>query len=358
MPEVKIATFNAEWMISIFGGVWKGWDGTIPTTFPAKSLGGIKLPAIGDVPGLCKRIAGLIQKVAPDILGIEEGPPLKSQMELFVKKYLHDDYAVFQSNENNQSLFALVKKALAKRVAQIPMADPALKLLCGTFPYYPWLGFRKEDQKKHKFDRVPLVLKFKPSANRELQIVVVHTKSKFSKLKTKAQWDNRERDAVLDALDARQKLSAEVAQLRKYVTAQLHQAGPNKGLLLMGDFNDGPFADLMEEEFLLHNIVDELVGSLLNPESYLTHAMTPDALATAQTVRFADPLEGGRMVGELIDHILLSPSVAAGKGAFSLQPNSCKVETAAYDQFNGDVHDNDRGLRPSDHRPVSAIIRY
>jgi predicted extracellular nuclease len=64
------------------------------------------------------------------------------------------------------------------------------------------------------------------------------------------------------------------------------------------------------------------------------------------------------MVGEFIDHILLSASLVAGNGAFRLRRNSCQVERAAYDQFNNDVNDNNRGLRPSDHRPVSVILDY
>jgi hypothetical protein len=92
MPKLKIATFNVEWTISVFGGVWKTWDGTIPATFPGKSLGGIKLAPIEDVPSLCKRIASVIKVVDPDILGIQEGPPLKAQMELFVKQYLNSNY--------------------------------------------------------------------------------------------------------------------------------------------------------------------------------------------------------------------------------------------------------------------------
>ena len=90
----------------------------------------------------------------------------------------------------------------------------------------------------------------------------------------------------------------------------------------------------------------------------MRHAMTPEVLATAKTVRFPDPLQGGVITEELLDHILISPSVASGHGAFRLKPNSCQVETAAYDQFNNDVKDNNRGLRPSDHRPVSAVIEY
>jgi endonuclease/exonuclease/phosphatase family metal-dependent hydrolase len=357
MPQLKIATFNVEWLISIFGGQWKNWNGKIPASFPGRT-GPIRLAPIKDVPGLCQRIAGVIRQVDPDILGIEEGPPLLAQMQLFVRRFLNDRYHVYQSNEKQQSIFALAKKALVGHLTHEPHDGQALALLNGKFPYYPWLGFQVQDRKHHQFDRIPLVLKFRPAGQKELQIVVVHTKSKFSKLKTRKQWENREKEAVLSALDSRQKLSAEVGQLRKYVTAQLQPRDPNKGVLVMGDFNDGPFADLMEQEFLLHNIVDELVGSFLDPDKYLTHAMTPAVMAKAETVRFPDPLNNGQIVGEFIDHVLLSPSIVSGNGAFTLRANSCCVETAAYDQFNADMNDNDRGLRPSDHRPVSAIIDY
>jgi hypothetical protein len=46
------------------------------------------------------------------------------------------------------------------------------------------------------------------------------------------------------------------------------------------------------------------------------------------------------------------------EGAFKLKPSSCQVENAAYDKYNDDVKDNARGLRPSDHKPVSAIFEY
>jgi endonuclease/exonuclease/phosphatase family metal-dependent hydrolase len=201
-------------------------------------------------------------------------------------------------------------------------------------------------------------LRLNISGNRELQFVAVHTKSKFSKLKTLEQWETRDEEAVLDALDARQKLSAEVEQVRLYLDQQLAQENDKKGLVVMGDFNDSPFAELMEKEFLLHNILDELVGSFLRPECLMHHAMTPSVISSAKTVRFPDPLEGGAITEELIDHILVSPSIALAKGAFNLKPNSCKIETDAYNKYNADLNDNDRGLRPSDHKPVSAILSW
>ena len=358
MQEIRVATFNAEWMVAIFGGKWKDWDGTIPDNFKGKSLGGIQLPRIDDVPGLCRRISGVIEEVNPDIISIVEGPPRKDQMELFVRRYLGGRYVVYESNERWQSIFMMVRKSLANNVTQLPHDSNDLALLNGKFYYYPWVGFRQEDRKKHKFDRIPLVLKLNISGNRELQFVAVHTKSKFSKLKTVEQWEARDEEAVLDALDARQKLSAEVGQLRLYLDQQLTPENDSKGLVVMGDLNDGPFAELMEKEFLLHNILDELVGSFLRPECLMHHAMTPEVLSTAKTVRFPDPLEGGAITEELIDHILISPSIAGEKGAFKLKANSCQVETASYNKYNADVNDNDRGLRPSDHKPVSAILEW
>ena len=114
----------------------------------------------------------------------------------------------------------------------------------------------------------------------------------------------------------------------------------------------------MEKEFLIHNILDELVGSFLRPDRLFSHAMTPDVLASATTVRFPDPLEDGALVDELIDHILVSPAMKDGTGTFALSEGSCKVETLAYDHFNDASDETNRGLRPSDHKPVSAELVF
>jgi hypothetical protein len=63
MPKVKIATFNVEWMVSVFAGDWNQWDGAIPDSFPGKHLGRIWLGPIEDVPALCERIAGAIKAI-------------------------------------------------------------------------------------------------------------------------------------------------------------------------------------------------------------------------------------------------------------------------------------------------------
>ena len=330
MSELKIATFNAEWMISIFGGLWTEWQyPTIPDTFTGKNFGGIYLDPIDDVPALCRRIAGVIRDIGAQIIGIEEGPPLQAQMEVFVQRFLDDEYAVHHSNAKSQSICALVRRDIADQVTAFAHDGPETQPLRAYTRFYPWGGIAKDEGKNHRFDRVPLVLSFCPAAGKELKIVVVHSKSKFSLLKTLEQWENREREAILDALLAREKLSAEMLSLRRYLDAQL-APDENRALVVIGDFNDGPFAELMEREFLIHNIVDELAGSLLLPMRHFRHAMTPEVLAVAATTRFPDPLEGGQIVEELIDHILVSPGIWQGKAPFALKDGSCQVETQAY----------------------------
>ncbi|MBI4786091.1 MAG: hypothetical protein HY782_03475 [Chloroflexi bacterium] len=359
MPQIKIATFNAEWMALLFGGQWKTWQSpTIPLSFPGGSVAGVQHEPIGDVHALCRRIAGVIKQMRAKIIGIEEGPPLKEQMEAFVAQFLDGDYVVHHSNSRWQSITALVHKSVAAKVSAWQPQLPGLGKTWSGIPYYPWGLIGEEERKKHNLDRHPLVLSYKPKAGKELRIMVLHTKSKFSKLKTKQQWLARDREAVLDALNARAKLSAEVFRVRQFLDEQLSLADTPRSFVVMGDLNDGPFAELMEREFMIHNIVDELVGSFLYPDCHFRHAMDAEALRTAATTRFADPLEDGQIVEELIDHILVSPGVWQQQGDFRVKPGSCRVETKAYDDHDDTGAERKRELRPSDHKPVSVILEY
>jgi hypothetical protein len=350
-------------MVSIFGGLWKKWVfPTIPNTFPGKTLGNIRLEPIEDVPGLCTRIAGLIRDMDAQIIGIQEGPPRKDQMQAFVDRFLGGDYLVFQSNENWQSIYALVHKSLADQVTAWEPELPPLNQRWSKIPFYPWGLIGAEERKNHKFDRHPLLLSFRPNDNKELLLMILHTKSKYSKLKNKEQWELRDREAILDALTARAKLSAEIYRVREFLNQQFEQLTPDDkplSLVIMGDLNDGPYAELIEQEFLIHNIVDELIGTLLNPDRYFKHAMRTNRLSTAATAHFPDPLQGGEIVSELIDHILISPAIWKGGGDFRLKSDSCRVETSVYEKYFEDTGPIlKRHLRPSDHQPVSAVFRY
>lgn len=350
--DIKIATFNVEWMVSVFNGRWADWttDVGIPNSFAGRNLGAITLEPIGNVPELCERIAGTIKDLNAQIIGIQEGPPLKSQMEFFVQNYLNNEYVVFTSNSRWQTIHALVHNSIAGNVAAQDPDSDEVKAHWNDIGFYPWGEIEEEFRRAHSFYRRPLMLTYKHSANTSLEILVFHTKSKFSSLDLEG-WLEREPDAMADALLARQKLSAEIYRMRRYIENTIQV--DNQNLIILGDLNDGPLATEFEEEFLIHNILDELVGSILRPKLVMTHALTPQQIAESWSAEFHNPLKDNELTQELIDHIVLSPAIKEGLGGFKLVANSGKVEV---DTFNAYKEGALREKRPSDHRPVSALI--
>ncbi len=353
--ELKIASFNVEWMVSLFNGRWTDWSPDlvgIPPTFLGRTLGPIELEPVQDVHRLCERIAGTIKAVDAQIIGIQEGPPLNSQMATFVEQFLDDAYTVFTSNSRWQTIHALVHNDIADDVTARDPNSEEVKTLWKDIGFYPWGEIAEEARRAHSLYRRPLMLTYAPCVDTEVEILVMHTKSKFSSLDLEG-WLEREPAAMADALLARQKLSAEVRRIRQYIEGRV--GGDEVPLILMGDLNDGPLAEEFEEEFMIHNILDELVGSILHPKLIMTHALTPEQIADGETwtAKFRDPLRGNVLTQELIDHILISPALTSGEGKITLKAGSGRVEHDAFDA-------NDDGLgrdeRPSDHRPISACF--
>ncbi len=61
---------------------------------------------------MAERIAAVIRDLDVDILGICEGPPLKEQMETFVREKLGGDYTVHTMEDDAQSVHTLVHRRL------------------------------------------------------------------------------------------------------------------------------------------------------------------------------------------------------------------------------------------------------
>jgi hypothetical protein len=359
MSKIKVVTFNAEWMISIFNGDWYEWDGTIHQSFAGKYLGPMRLEPIDDIPELCRRIAGTIKDTGGQIIGIQEGPPRQDQMEMFVKDHLGDAYAVFTSNSRHQTIHALVHKNITGEVTQRDPYSDDVKKMWHDIPFQPWGSIAREQRKLQDFYRRPLMLEYKSEEGKIMEILVLHSKSKTSDLKNAEQWEERDEEAVTDAILSRQKLSAEMQRLREYAEKRLDEMGDHHPMVIMGDLNDGPYAEDLEKEFLIHNIIDELVGTVLRPDVLLRHAMSPTLLATASSTEFNNPLKNNQLTRVLLDHILVSPGIWKAGGAFNLVPDSCKVEDAAYDKyFDSTQGHEERHLRPGDHRPVSVELSY
>ncbi|HOD05645.1 MAG TPA: hypothetical protein PKH92_11435 [Anaerolineaceae bacterium] len=360
MPQIKIATFNTEWMILLFGGQWNKWQSpNMPKKFAGGRVGyNPNAPAITDTTALARRLAYVIREMNAQIIGLQEAPPLKAQLEVFVKRFLDDEYVVYHSNSDWQSISSLVHRSVADKVGAWTPALPGMGDMWKKIPYYPWGAIAADQRDLHTMKRKPLMLTFTPGFGKSLHLMVVHTKSKISKL-TAAKWARRDPKAVAEALDARMTLSAEVMRIRLFLDKLLDSSAAPLPVMVMGDMNDGPYAETLENEFMIHNILDELCGTMLYPDYHFRHAMQPATLRTASSTRFEDALNQGNIIEELIDHMVVSPSIWQGTGHFRIVPNSCQVESAIWQAACADQGPDDkREYRPSDHKPVSVTVEW
>lgn len=348
MPrEIKIAAFNVEWMVNLF----ENGKPVLATTQNKKA------PGLGAKPknpqGVANRIAAVIKEVDADIYGICEGPPLKTQMQHFVKEKLGNNYTVYSMEDGSQSVHALVHKRLTRGVTitQLPRSDKVFERLDSVRALYKWGDPRNE--LRGRFTRLPVILRMKRKG-KTTEVMVVHTKSKISDLKKAKQWEKKDKAAVISAIFSRQKLSLEMNVIRKYIAHRLYTENA-EAVIVMGDMNDGVTRDIIDESYLMHSIVHELRGAFHHELALMRHVLSGKQLqkqSYAWTVEFRDATNNGRSTRVLLDHILFSPACYDG-GKFCFVKDSGKIEHEAFDKHvakGGATRDE----RPSDHKPLSA----
>jgi len=162
--DIRITSFNIEWMVSLFGGRWADWDGTIPDTFSGRRLGDITLEAVPDLPELIGRITGVIDAIDPDILCVQEGPPRRDQMEAFVDRHLGGRFDVVTANSQWQANHVLIRKGLGLDVSADDPKDRATIERWSGGPWYPWGLVAAEERKLQRFHRQPVRLMLTPDA--------------------------------------------------------------------------------------------------------------------------------------------------------------------------------------------------
>lgn len=345
--ELKIATFNVEWMVNLF----KNGKPELSTKQNKKAPGLGAKPK--DPQGVADRIANVIQEVDADILGICEGPPLKSQMQTFVRQKLDNDYRVYSTEDGAQSVHILVHKRVNGGItfSQVPHSDKIYERLRTVRNYYKFGNVR--DPQKGRFTRMPVILRLERK-NKVTELMALHTKSKISDLKKAIDWQKKTRDAVISAINSRQKLSIEMNVVRKYIAHALHSQRADS-VIVMGDLNDGIARDVVDDTYLLHSIVHELRGAFHHEVALMRHVLTPEQLqkkGESWTVEFNDPARGGKLTKVLLDHMIFSPRCWEG-GKICFHQGSGKIEHAAFDKYV-DNKGKTRDDRPSDHKPLSG----
>lgn len=344
MSTLRIATYNIEWMNNLF---LKG-EAKLRTE-PAKGMG--RFPT--NPRGVAERIAGVIKDLDAHIIGVQEGPSKLSQMQFFSDEFLDGRYLASGIEAGSQSIYALVRKDCPIKATPYDSSSVYYKRLLKPVQFQPW--GEVNNAKKYKMARPPALVRLAgEDDSKPIHLVVAHTKSQFTSGFTKAKFEAREPVAMREAILSRQKLSADVAALRRHITNVILERQNASGVIVMGDLNDGFTRSVFEQEFLMQSLVDELRGSFRRQSALLDHVLDESQLRKKEafTVEFRSPEKRG-ITRELIDHILVTPALRDPAFWLQLQPGSATIAheiSKAHTSGTGAKADE----RPSDHIPVYA----
>lgn len=344
MSTLRVATYNIEWMNNLFvRGQAK------LRTAPGKGMGRFPINPLV----VAERIAGVITGLDAHIIGVQEGPSRLDQMQFFVDEFLDSRYRASGIESGSQSIYALVRDDCPIKATPYDLSSVYYNRLRKPVLFQPWGEVNRA--KKYSMTRFPALLRLSKADDTEpVHVVVAHTKSQFTKGFTKTKFDNRDPAAMQEAIFSRQKLSADVAALRRHITNVILERQNASAAIVMGDLNDGFTRNVFEKEFLLQSLVDELRGSFRRQSALLDHVLDEAQLRMkdAFTVEFRSAEKRG-ITRELIDHILVTPALREPGFWLQLKPGEAHIAHEI-----SKAHTSDTGAkaddRPSDHIPVFA----
>lgn len=337
----RYVDWNIQWMDHFF---------TDSGTFHS-STGSIK-----DVHALCLSIAGLLSELNADVVAVQEGPRSIDRMQLFVQKYLADEFAVIGGVEEgksvSQQLYFLVRKNGQLKNAKIHHEiDRFLK--------QQWIFDVNGDfnLQSYAFTRRPLVIQGNVELNGKTETLIlctVHSKSKSINA-GKRLWESKDptqvQEFIQKAVRNRRRIAGESLRLRKALDELFHSdAAPL--LIVSGDFNDGPGMDFFEENYLLSDCIEILLGSPFYAKKVLHSLLQKNKFVHESeqwSVEFDDYVDGVRSKRVLIDHIFVSEECykkVLRAGIAHSEYNRYVTVKGAYSRDNS----------PSDHRPVFVDI--
>lgn len=350
MPKLRIATYNVEWMNNLFVKGQARLRGK-----PGSGMG--RNPK--DPRRVAEKIAAVITDLDAHVVGIQEGPASLAQMQHFADELLGGRYVASGFESGSQSIYALVRDDCPVEVTPYEADHEYYGRLTKPVRFQPWGEVNKA--KSHEMARPPALLRLVRKQGRDrdaepVHIVIAHTKSQFTPGFTRAAFEARKPAAMREAILARQKLSADVAALRRHVTNVILERRNAAGAIVMGDLNDGFTRSVFETEFLQQSLVDELRGSFRRQSALLEHVLDEAQLRSkdAFTVEFRS-VERAGITRELIDHVLVTPALLSPGFWLRLQRGKARIAheiAAKHTDGTGAKPDE----RPSDHIPVVATF--
>ncbi len=304
-PNLRIATYNIEWFTNLFGhnDVLMA-DDKWSSRYKVKRREQLK--AIADV----------IKAVDADAIMIIEAPDTGGDrnsvraLQNFAEAYgLRQSLALSGFESHTRQEITLLYDPSVVKAHHNPKGNRSNGQSIKRAPRFDSMfryDFGVDGQRDvHSFSKPPLevALVHKPSG-KAVRLIGVHAKSK-------AVHGAEGAAAVKIAIENRTKQLAQCVWIRQRVEDHI-AAGDS--VIVLGDFNDGPKQDRLEEKFEKSG-VEVVLGSASDPE---THLKDPNARI------WLDPMQGwalssarfyhaglGWYVNTLLDYIMLSPDIAA-----------------------------------------------
>lgn len=303
---MRIATYNAEWMNSLFDDdgallMGNGWSARYNITRAQQTQ------ALGTV----------FQAIDADAVVIIEAPDQNGKrdtikaLETFAAHFnLRARKAIIGFGNNTQQEIAMLYDPDMIEAIHAPLGDISDKSGAPDGPRFDGV-FRIDldvDEKEDlvRFSKPPLELAITTKSGFAFHIIAAH-------LKSKAPHGADNRDEVMRfSIANRRKQLAQAIWLRHRINTHLNAGTP---LIVMGDMNDGPGLDEYEHLFG-RSSVEILLGhedqaQLFDPHAH--RALSQRLGATPTTSRFWIRQEK-RFLQALLDYIMVSPDIRA-KGA-------------------------------------------
>lgn len=376
---MKLTTWNAEWLDTDWGvitGKYAPGQKIFPHTAPSKARAEKRIEAIGS----------FIGGFAADIIFICEAPKGEDEMRAFVAAVTPEYDLVTRSagesyeTQGRQWQWFLIRKPLADRVSPGLVPIPIWRAFAAAesdsisadgkwsvaTPKLQTVGGVEDvpvsQRIKHSFFREPQILRFEFGGGHH-EVIGAHLKSKFTgsslpKRQAGQSFDDyvegskKVRSFLAKAHEARVKLSSEATTVRAYIDHRFGQES-DPSILVLGDLNDGPGKEVMEREYLLHDLISNLQGEVFFADRYLNHALFDQPFSLRWTAQFDDPLDPARNERILLDHILFTQALTrSGKSPLWVQSGAGRVEHLAFEEAEARFG---KGML-SDHRPVSITL--
>ncbi len=334
-------------------------------------------------------IASEISEVDADILFVCEGPRGEDRAQRYFGRVApnyrlvtrNDPTGASYKTQGSQWLWFLVRDTFAPETSLLPVetwqaftrdetdgATIAGRWLV-SLPSFDFDANLPGASKlvKHDHYRHPQTL-FYTFEGKRVEIIGLHLKSKFVNQRNPAlRWKRPASSSFEDivasieaspgfmvlSVVARAKLTTEATDVRAYIERRFKQE-ENPAIFVVGDFNDGPGKELIENWFMLHDLIGNLQGDVFFAQRFLNHALFDNTDNLRWSVFFKDAVDPRRAPQILLDHILFTQSLS-GRDAHPLRvlPNAGRVEHDIHERISSLLASN---VSTSDHRPVSVTV--